>query len=529
MGGSPSSREPSSEQTSYLRRLTKGAKIALVVWPLFFLVDVYIVALVEPRGRLLVFALLRLLGMLVLLGAVMRLTMERPPSPLVARAIDTGAITTMIVLISVACMEIGGIASPLALGVITVLVGRGALIAESWRKALFPIAISTLAHPVTLLVMTLFVPAMREQLAEPREVAAFGLNQLFVGGAAAVALYAGQAVEDMRRQVLTTRSLGRYDLVQKIGEGGMGAVWRARDKALVRDVAVKILQPAEGSEESHVTRFEREARATARLEHPNTIRVFDFGASDDGTLYYAMELLEGADLGTVLLTGRLSPRRAVEIVIQACHSLAEAHERGVIHRDLKPENIFLTEVAGLGDFVKVLDFGLAKVGMELRADDDDETLTRVGHVVGTPTYLSPEVCMGLEADARSDVYALGTVLYVAICGRPPFSGDLKSLIKQRLRDEPPPPSRHAEVPPGLEAVIVRALRRDPADRFQSALEMAAALAEADLGPRAEAICLPRPSDDARPAPAPRPLRPSDDDPPSDTTLIDDVPATATRR
>ncbi|MFK7988784.1 MAG: serine/threonine-protein kinase [Sandaracinaceae bacterium] len=470
----------SSEHAGYLRRLSKGARVALVIWPTFFLVDVYLVTWVYPEGRLLVFALLRLLGLLVLLGAVIRLTVAPLPSPRLARVLDTISIGAMVVFITLGSMEAGGLTSPLSLGVITVLVGRGALIAESWRSTLFPVALSTAAHPVTLLIMAAVLPDMRAQLSDPQQVALFGLNQLFVGGAAMVALYGGQAVYEVRRQVTDLHSLGRYELLSRIGEGGMGTVWRATDKALVRDVAVKVLHAKASLDEKHVTRFEREARATARLEHPNTVRVFDFGVAEDGTLYYAMELLEGEDLGTVLKRGRLTPTRAVEILVQACHSLAEAHGTGIVHRDIKPANLFLTQVEGLGVFVKVLDFGLAKRAA-VDGADGDETLTRLGTVVGTPTYLAPEVCMGQEADARADIYALGTVLYIGLTGRAPFQGDMRSLIQQRMRDDPPRPSEFADVPAELEDVLLRCLARDPDQRFGTTLELAEALLDCDLG------------------------------------------------
>lgn len=470
----------SAEHAGYLRRLSKGARIALVIWPTFFLVDAYLVTWVYPEGRLLVFALLRLLGLLCLLGAVIRLNRTSTVSPRLARALDTVANGAMVLFITLGAMEAGGITSPLSLGVITVLVGRGALIAESWRSALFPVALSTAAHPVTLLIMAAVIPEMREQLSDPQQVAMFGLNQLFVGGAAAVALYGGQAVYEVRRQVTDLQSLGRYELLSQIGKGGMGTVWRARDKALVRDVAVKILHAKASLDDKHVTRFQREAMATARLEHPNTVRVFDYGVAEDGTLYYAMELLEGEDLGTVIKRGPLEPARAVEILVQACHSLAEAHATGIVHRDIKPANLFLTRVEGLGVFVKVLDFGLAKrAGID--GADGDETLTRLGTVVGTPTFLAPEVCMGQDADARSDIYALGTVLYVILTGRAPFRGDMRSLIQQRIRQDPPPPSTYAQVPAALEAVVLRCLARDPDERYASTLELAEALLAVHLG------------------------------------------------
>jgi serine/threonine-protein kinase len=245
---------------------------------------------------------------------------------------------------------------------------------------------------------------------------------------------------------------------------------------------VKILRmDAKERSAGAVVRFEREVCATAGLMHPNTIRVFDYGTTEDGLCYYVMELLEGETLRAhVDRLGPLPPARAVHIVGQAARALAEAHDRGIVHRDVKPENLFLTSLGGEHDFVKVIDFGIAKVTTA------EAAMTRTGWVLGTPEYMSPEAAMGKPADPRSDVYALGAVLYFLLSGRPPFVGDNAGrLFFAHATEVPLPPSAHVgrPLPPDLEAVVMRALEKDPAARYESASELALALASCTLAGR----------------------------------------------
>jgi eukaryotic-like serine/threonine-protein kinase len=277
---------------------------------------------------------------------------------------------------------------------------------------------------------------------------------------------------------------GKYAILRKLGEGAMGVVYLARQVALDKTVAIKILHRELAVDETFVERFRREARAASRLDHPNSIRVFDFGQEPDGLLYLAMEYVEGHDLFTVLSErGPLPPATIVELLSQVLAALAVAHDLGVLHRDLKPENIMI--VRGQGDdlqpvdVVKVCDFGIAKI-VDASAPPSDDTARRNttrGLIVGTPEYMSPEQARGETLDGRSDLYAVGVVLYELLTGRVPFVGDTPlAIVLKHVAEEPSPPSaRLASVDGALEAICMKTLRKKPSERFQSAREMRAAL------------------------------------------------------
>jgi len=229
---------------------------------------------------------------------------------------------------------------------------------------------------------------------------------------------------------------GRFTVTSKVGEGGMGAVYRARQKGMDRDVAVKVLLGDLAGNETVVKRFHLEALAVSKLRHPNTIQIFDFGETEDGLLYIAMEFLEGKSLHQALQEDRvLSARRALNITQQLAKSLREAHAKGIVHRDLKPDNIFLCTVGEEMDYVKVLDFGVAKLR---DGDTPGKDLTKTGTIFGTPKYMSPEQAKAGVVDARSDLYALGIILYEMLCGRAPFMSDNSlSILIQHIQEPVP--------------------------------------------------------------------------------------------
>ncbi len=272
---------------------------------------------------------------------------------------------------------------------------------------------------------------------------------------------------------------GQFQILQKIGSGGMGAVYKALQPEMKRMVGVKILHPKLADRKDLVSRFRREARALSQLSHPNTVRVFLYGELQDASLYIIMELLEGKNLNqTVRIEGPFAMTRALPILIQVCGALDEAHKAGIIHRDLKPENIFLVQSAVARDFPKVLDFGLAKVG-ERQMRPGSVVLTQEGMVFGTPEFMSPEQAQGKKLTPASDVYSLAVILYEVLTGKLPF--DAKSTmdyiqlhvtgqplaINQRVPDR--------KFPPLLEQILDRALAKRPEDRFESAADFGAAM------------------------------------------------------
>ena len=275
---------------------------------------------------------------------------------------------------------------------------------------------------------------------------------------------------------------GRYEVLSLLGQGGMGAVYKAREQRLRREVALKILLKEFSENETVVQRFYKEALAASRLAHPNTIRVYDHGEDgEDGLLYIAMEFLRGRSLAQELSRGgAMPPKRAIHILRQVCRSLQEAHQAGIIHRDLKPDNIFLVDIQGERDFVKVLDFGVAKLKDK---EAGESTLTQAGMIFGTPKYMSPEQARSQPLDARSDVYALGVILYEMLMGRPLFSGDNPLAILIAHVNERPrrfaEVNPGAEVPPALEAVVFKAIDKDPDARQLSAEALHAELEAVD--------------------------------------------------
>ncbi len=464
------------EHTQNLMRLRKAVGAALIAWPAFALVDWFICRHVSP-GRLWLYLAIRAIGMIPLAFAFMRLRSPQPPGRTELRVIDAWLVGTLTALVTIPCVEFGGIASPLVMGVLIILVARSTVLSDHWRRAIWPVGAIALIHPMTLLVMAAVMPQMAGQLSDGGMVAGFALNQAFLLGAAGMVLVGGHMTYALKRRVFEARSLGHYKLLKKIGGGAMGEVWSAHHQGLKRDVAVKILRPDKQCGEN-IARFEREVRATAELHHPNTVRVFDYGGTADGLWYYAMELLEGQDLRELVCTdGPMTEARALRLIWQASRALAEAHARGIIHRDLKPENLFVTSVPGEGDFLKVLDFGLATLAASRGGSD----LTNDGFAVGTPKYVSPEVLYGQPADPRSDVYALGAVLYYLLTGVAPF--DYKEPQRNflaHMNEEPVPPSERVgrQFTPAVEALIMRCLRKSPLLRYRDAAELASALEDA---------------------------------------------------
>ena len=274
------------------------------------------------------------------------------------------------------------------------------------------------------------------------------------------------------------RELGSYELVKLLGHGGMGEVWEAKHRLLARRGAVKLVRPEilgainDVEIKGVLRRFEREAQATAALSSPHTIQVFDFGSTSDGTFYYVMELLTGRDLESLVREfGPVPAPRAGYLLRQVCHSLADAHARGMVHRDIKPANIYVCRMGLDYDFVKVLDFGLVKLNSH-SANRMDSMITAEQKTTGTPAYMAPEIILGeTNVDRRADVYALGCVAYYLLTGQLVFEADTPmKMLLQHVQAEPVPPSQRTElpIPPEIDALVLACLQKDPNNRPQNA-------------------------------------------------------------
>jgi len=298
---------------------------------------------------------------------------------------------------------------------------------------------------------------------------------------ALLAVIPAQIIRQLGQQVRKAREVGSYRLEEMLGKGGMGEVYKASHQLLARPAAVKLIRPevlgaAEpGRAQVIRERFSREAKATASLRSPHTISLYDFGVAQDGTYFFVMELLDGLDLESLVERfGPVPPGRAVHLLVQACESLEEAHQLGLIHRDVKPSNIFACRMGLAVDFVKVLDFGL--VAQQGESKSPDARLTAPDHTAGTPAYMAPEAILGQgPLDHRADIYALGCVAYWLVTGHLVFEAPtaLEQLVRH-AHNVPVPPSRHSElpIPPAFDQVILDCLAKQPAERPQSAGELA---------------------------------------------------------
>ena len=350
------------------------------------------------------------------------------------------------------------------------------------RLALFTGALSLSAVPVMF--------ALGDNLA--LDPARFFFGLVFPYFVVLIMAYVGsRVVYGLGAAVTKARELGSYRLVERLGKGGMGEVWRAKHRMLARPAAIKLIRPEMMGAKDHAARelllrrFEREAQATALMRSAHTMELYDFGVADDGTFYYVMELLEGFDLDALVTRfGPVSPERAVHFLRQTCASLAEAHEAGLIHRDVKPANLYACRYGREVDFIKVLDFGLVKQGGESEADADK--LTGADRSPGgTPAYMSPEQALGGdEVDARTDIYALGCVAYWLLTGTLVFQGTTSmETIVMHVHRAPDPPSRRTSrpIPTELEEIVLACLAKSPADRPQTADELADRLGAVDVG------------------------------------------------
>jgi serine/threonine-protein kinase len=344
-------------------------------------------------------------------------------------------------------------------------------IPNAWRRAACVIGAMALATELLFVGMMLAYP----QVGALMTAVGFVQHFLVMAVAAVAAVFGTHLINTLRREVFEARQLGQYRLVKALGAGGMGEVYLAEHRMLKRPCAVKLIRPEQAGDPHALARFEREVQMTAQLSHWNTVEIFDYGRTEDGTFYYVMEYLPGLSLEDLLQRhGPLPAGRVVHLLRQTCQGLREAHAIGLIHRDIKPGNIFAAQRGGLYDVAKLLDFGLVKPVAEIPS----ARLTHDGSISGTPLFMSPEQARGLgDIDARSDIYSLGAVAYNLLTGRPPFErASALEVMIAHARDDVVPPSRlQRDVPSDLERVILRCLAKNPQERFQDTESLEQAL------------------------------------------------------
>ena len=357
----------------------------------------------------------------------------------------------------------------------------GLYVPKTWRRA--ALVAGTLAQLpfATLLGLYAFYPAAMHWLAEgmthcesPR-VFLFTFDAMTLIIVAIASAFGARAISRLRRQVAEARQLGQYRLRRRIGGGGMGEVFLAEHQLLKRPCALKLIRAGAALEPKALARFEREVQLTATLSHPNTVEIFDYGRTEDGSYYYVMEYLPGLSLSELVEQyGPLPPGRAVYLLRQVCLALREAHAAGLIHRDIKPSNIFAARRGGMDDVAKLLDFGLVRAA----ATVGEPPLSDERQILGTPLFMSPEQAMGQqELDERSDIYSLGAVAYYLLTGQPPFDdvGAIGVMIAHARDPVVSLSEVNPAIPGDLERVVMRCLAKDPDDRFADAVSLERAL------------------------------------------------------
>lgn len=350
-------------------------------------------------------------------------------------------------------------------------------IPNTWQRAAAVIG-TMAAIPVALvLAMQLtsepFARVVRENVHFHNVTLETAMVMLLAGVASVTGVH---TINRLRREAFEAKQIGQYRLKKLLGKGGMGEVHLAEHLLLKRPCAIKLIRPDKAGDPRALARFEREVQETARLTHWNSVEIFDYGHTADGTFYYVMEYLPGMNLEQLVMQfGPLPPGRVIHLLRQVCDALAEAHGHGMIHRDIKPANIFAAKRGGIYDVAKLLDFGLVKSS----GVNESASLTQEGMVAGSPLYMSPEQATGDAVDERSDIYALGLVAYYLLTGRPPFEDEkaIKVLLAH-AHEEPAPPSRvNPDVPRDLEEVVLRCLEKDPDHRYPDVQALSAALGD----------------------------------------------------
>jgi len=360
---------------------------------------------------------------------------------------------------------------------VAIICGYGTFIPNTGRRCAAMSAAMALSPVILVATVGLLHPAV------PRRMLALYLAEMamWMACAVAMAVYGSNKITVMRQEVLAARKLGQYDLKQRLGQGGMGEVYLAEHVLLKRPCAVKVIRPDQTANISTMQRFLREVQVTATLTHPNTVQIFDYGKTDDGTVFYAMEYLPGLNLEQLIgRYGPLPPERVIYVLRQLCGALAEAHTIGLIHRDIKPGNVILCSLGGMCDVAKLLDFGLVRLQS---TDLARSGLTQDGLIYGTPAYMSPEQASGKkELDERSDIYSLGALIWFLSTGEPPFvrDGVIQTLAAHINEPVSSLSSHRPEFPVDLDNIAQRCLAKNPEHRFPDVKSLEQALAACSL-------------------------------------------------
>jgi serine/threonine-protein kinase len=355
-------------------------------------------------------------------------------------------------------------------------------IPNTWQRAATVLTTLSVIPLALLAAFWISSPAVGALIQRVEYSGYFSGHALMIALAVMIATVGVHTIGTLRREAFTAKQLGQYRLKKLIGSGGMGEVYLAEHQMMKRPCVVKLIRPEKAGDPRMIARFEREVRATAKLSHWNSIDIFDYGRTADGTFYYVMEFLPGHNLGEIVSEyGPLSPARTVYLMGQVCAALNEAHGIGLVHRDIKPANIFCAYRGGVFDVAKLLDFGLAKP--KFVADETSSQLTIEGSVTGSPMFMSPEQATGDDnVDGRSDIYALGSVMYYILTGRPPFEYDnpFKAMIAHASEAPRAPRQLNPDIPEALDEVVMRCMEKDPEHRYQDVLSLQRALRDVEL-------------------------------------------------
>ncbi|HUQ03222.1 MAG TPA: serine/threonine-protein kinase [Kofleriaceae bacterium] len=461
-----------AEATDFIEGIRRASAIGSIAYAGFGAVDILLYLLVYDHANIDRIVSYRIAGVGILFGWFFW-TRSTHASLRSMVATTSAVLSATAVLLALIANELGSLNSAYVPSTSFYFVAIAVLVPSPWKRLL-----SILAPLFIAFFATVSVAAVISHPAAWRSTEV--VTHFLVGAFIQISLLTFSAIAShmlwaSRAQLYRARRLGRYRLQAPLGTGGMNEVWLARDDTLGRDVAIKVLRGAPQGEDDRWLRFEREAQVASALTSPHTVKIFDYGASDDGIAYIAMEFLRGLDLADLVVGyGPLDVRRAVHMIRQAASSLAEAHEKGLVHRDVKPANLFALSTGATPDFVKVLDFGLVRELTRPLGQDTHEGVT-----LGTPAYMAPEQFLGADVTPASDVYGLGATLYFLLTGSAPFDdkgGDAGLWRAHSTHPLVPASQRRGEdLPPALEAIISCCMAKHPSDRYRDATALGKAL------------------------------------------------------